>query len=153
MVLRDKMAPAYNKRDAAGFENAAKDFMMLGRDIDSFLGARREFMLGKWIRDARSWAANDAGKTCYEKNARTFLTIWGGNRDLLDYAHRQWNGRMRDYYLPQWKMFIEATPAELGEGKAVARAAFEKAGGEREKQFATTAGGNYVHQPRPTASL
>jgi len=55
---------------------------------------------------------------------------------------------MRDYYLPRWKMFIEATLAELREGKAVDRAALEKSWREHEKQFATTAGGNYVHQPR-----
>jgi alpha-N-acetylglucosaminidase len=147
MVLREKMAAAYDKRDAAGFEKAANDFMTLGRDIDKFLATRSEFMLGKWIDDARSWAANDAEKTCYEKNAGTIITIWGGNGELLDYANRQWNGLMRDYYLPRWQMLIEATLAELRGGKAVDRAVLEKTWREHEKQFATTTSGNYARQP------
>jgi len=104
-------------------------------------------MLGKWINDARSWAANDAEKAYYEKNARTIITIWGGNGELLDYANRQWNGLMRDYYLPRWQMLIEATLAELKGGKAVDRIELEKKWREHEKRFVDTAAGNYSHLP------
>jgi len=146
MILRAKMGAAYDKKDAAAFEKAADDFMTLGRDLDKLLATRSEFMLGKWINDARSWAANDGEKAYYEKNARTIITIWGGNGELLDYANRQWNGLMRDYYLPRWQMLLEATLAELKRGKTVDRAELEKKWREHEKQFADTAAGNYANQ-------
>ncbi len=57
LTLREQMAMAYDRKDAAAFEKSADEFMALGRDIDQFLGTRTEFMLGKWIADAKSWAA------------------------------------------------------------------------------------------------
>ena len=92
--------------------------------MDKFLGTRTEFMLGKWIDDAKSWAANKDEQAYYEKDARSIITIWGGG--LTDYAGRQWNGLMRDYYLPRWQMFIDATLAELKGGTPVDRPALEK---------------------------
>jgi alpha-N-acetylglucosaminidase len=147
MILREKMAVAYDKKDAAAFKTAAGDFIALGRNIDEILATRSEFMLGKWINDARSWASNDVEKAYYEKNARTIITIWGGNGELLDYANRQWNGLMRDYYLPRWQMLIEATLAELKGGKSVDRAELEKSWREHERKFAGTAADNYAYQP------
>jgi len=147
MVVREKMAVAFDKKDAPVFERAAKDFLTLGRDLDEFLATRSEFMLGKWINDARSWAASDPEKAYYEKNARMIITVWGGNGKLLDYANRQWNGLMRDYYLPRWQMLIEATLNELRHGQAVDRAVLEKKWRKHEKQFATTTSGNYASQP------
>jgi alpha-N-acetylglucosaminidase len=146
MTLLKKIAAAYDKKDAAAFKKAAEDFMALGRDIDKVLGAKSEFMLGKWIKDAKSWAANDAEKAYYEKNARTILTIWGGNGELLDYANRQWNGLISDYYLPRWQMLIDATLIELKGGKAVDRATLEARWREHEKRFVASAGGNYPRQ-------
>jgi alpha-N-acetylglucosaminidase len=104
-------------------------------------------MLGNWINDARSWAAIDAEKAYYEKNARTILTVWGGEGELIDYAGRQWNGLMRDYYLPRWQILVEATLAELKGGKSVDRAALEKKWREHEKTFAITTGSLYARQP------
>ena len=147
MILRDRMAEAYDRKDAAAFDKAANDFLMLGRDLDKFLATRSEFMLGKWINDAKSWAANAAEKAYYEKNARTILTIWGGNGELLDYANRQWSGLMRDYYLPRWQSLIEATLAELKGGRTVDRTVLERKWRAHEKHFADTAAGSYAHRP------
>jgi alpha-N-acetylglucosaminidase len=147
MVMRERMAAACDRKDAVAFEKAANDFIALGRDLDSFLAVRSEFMLGKWINDAKAWAVDGNEKSYYEKNARTIITIWGGNGELIDYANRQWNGLMRDYYLTRWQMLIDATLAELKGGKAVDRAALEKRWREYEKKFADTAAGNYPHQP------
>jgi len=107
----------WRKEDAAAFRLAADRFMQLGRDLDEFLGTRSEFMLGKWTADARSWAADKGEQAYYEKDSRRLITVWGGH--LLDYAGRQWNGLLRDYYLPRWQMLIDATLAELNGGKPV----------------------------------
>ena len=145
LALRARMAAAYDRKDAVAFQQAADQFMTLGRDLDTFLGTRTEFMLGKWIDDAKSWAANKDEQAYYEKDARSILTIWGGG--LTDYAGRQWNGLMRDYYLPRWQRFIDATLAELKGGIPVDRPALEKQWRSHDLEFATTAGGDYATRP------
>lgn len=146
LALRDQMAAAYDRKDAAEFKKDADKFMALGRDMDKFLGTRTEFMLGKWTGDAKSWAANKDERAYYEKDARSIITIWGGG--LTDYAGRQWNGLMRDYYLPRWQMLIDATLAELKGGKPVDRPALEKQWRNHDLKFATTANGDYATKPR-----
>ncbi len=145
LVLRAQMAAAYDRKDAAGFKQAADQFMALGRDLDKVLGTRTEFMLGKWIGDAKSWAATKDEQAYYETDARSIITIWGGG--LTDYAGRQWSGLMRDYYLPRWQMFIDATLAELKEGKPVDRPALERQWREHDLKFVTTANGHFATVP------
>jgi len=146
LALRDQMAAAYDRKAAADFEKASKRFMALGRDIDRFLGTRTEFMLGKWVDDAGSWAANKSERAYYEKDARSIITIWGGS--LTDYAGRQWNGLMRDYYLPRWQMLIDAKLAELKGGRPVEEKDLEKQWRAHDLEFATSARGNYTSQPQ-----
>ena len=145
LTLRDEMAAAYDRKDAAAFKKAGDKFMTLGCDIDEFLGTRTEFMLGPWIDDARSWAANPGERAYYETDARSIITIWGGS--LTDYAGRQWNGLMRDYYLPRWQGLIDATLAELKGGKPVDRQALEQQWREHDLKFATTTRGHYAVTP------
>ena len=144
-MWRDEMAAAYNREDAVAFKKAADQFMALGRDMDKFLGTRSEFMLGKWIDDAKSWAADRGEQTYYEKDARSIITIWGGG--LTDYAGRQWNGLMRDYYLPRWQILIDATLVELKGGAPVDRPALEQQWRTHDLKFATTANGDYATRP------
>ena len=146
LTLREQMAMAYDRKDAAAFEKSAAEFMALGRDIDQFLDTRTEFMLGKWIDDAKSWAANSDEQRYYERNARTILTVWGGGF-LTDYAGRQWNGLIRDYYLPRWQILIDSTLAELKDRKRVDRAALEKQWNDRNWEFVTATDGNYSDSP------
>jgi alpha-N-acetylglucosaminidase len=145
LMLRDEMAAAYDRKDAVAFEKAADKFMALGRDMDKFLGTRTEFMLGKWIDDAKSWAAKKDEQAYYEKDARSIITIWGGS--LTDYAGRQWNGLMSDYYLPRWQMLIDATLAELKGETPVDRPALEKQWRNHDLKFAMTANGDYTTEP------
>lgn len=146
LMLRDEMAAAYDRKDAVAFEKAADKFMALGRDMDKFLGTRTEFMLGKWIDDAKSWAAKKDEQAYYEKDARSIITIWGGS--LTDYAGRQWNGLMSDYYLPRWQMLIDATLAELKGETPVDRPALEKQWRNYDLKFAMTANGDYATKPQ-----
>lgn len=146
LVFHDQMVAAYAKKDAAAFSAAAKKFMTLGSELDEFLGARREFMLGKWINDAKSLSNNSDDQKYLEKDARSVITIWGGT--LNDYAGRQWNGLLRDYYLPRWQMLIDATLVELKGGPAVNYSELQKKWREHDSQFARTVGGNYSTEPK-----
>ena len=146
LAFHDEMVAAYAKKDVVAFSAAAKKFMTLGRELDEFLGARREFMLGKWINDAKSLSDNPDEQKYLEKDARSLITIWGGT--LNDYAGRQWNGLLRDYYLPRWQMLIDATQVELKGGPAVNYSELQKKWREHDSQFAQTVGGNYSTEPK-----
>lgn len=146
LVLRSNMSAAYDEGDAVAFKKAAGTFMDLGYDLDRFLGTRTEFMLGKWINDARSWGKSEGEKAYYEKDARKIITIWGGH--LLDYAGRQWNGLMRDYYLPRWQVLINAKLSELKGGPPVDQEALEKQWRAHDLQFATSTNGDYAVEPQ-----
>jgi len=146
VILQKRMAIAYDDGDLTAFEKAADDFMTLGRRIDEFLGCRSEYMLGKWIDDARSWAGTNES-AYYESNARTIITTWGGrDSELTDYACRQWNGLIRDYYLPRWQMLIDAAAAELKGGPKIDSAALEKQFRDHDWAFASGSGSTCPNQ-------
>jgi alpha-N-acetylglucosaminidase len=83
---------------------------MLGliRDMDTLTGTRREFLLGVWLSDARSWGETKAEKDLCERNARELLTVWTGFDNVTDYANRQWNGLIGEFYYHRWQIWIAA---------------------------------------------
>ncbi|WP_018631095.1 alpha-N-acetylglucosaminidase [Niabella aurantiaca] len=107
--MQANMAKAYlnNQRDSFAFYS--HQFLDLMDDFDALLGTRKEFLLGKWLSDARSIGTTAAEKDLYEKNARGLITIWGpydSSAIQYDYAARQWNGLVRTFYKPRWEKFI-----------------------------------------------
>ena len=109
-----RMLTAYTQKELAQFNLAASTFLEIGHDLDDLLGTRHEFLLGTWLAQARSWGRTPAEADYYETNARQIITCWhrpGGW--LTDYASRQWNGLLRNYYLPRWQEFIKMTVASL----------------------------------------
>ncbi|HEY8994079.1 MAG TPA: alpha-N-acetylglucosaminidase C-terminal domain-containing protein, partial [Lacunisphaera sp.] len=76
-----------------------------------------EFLLGSWLNEARHWGATPAEQDYFEENAREIVTAWHmPGAQLTDYASRQWNGLMRDYYLPRWEKWIALTGEALEHG-------------------------------------
>jgi alpha-N-acetylglucosaminidase len=72
------------------------------------LASNRNFLVGKWIADAKSMTTVAAEKRYYEKDARKIITVWGEKgRDLNDYANRSIAGLMKDYYARRWKILLE----------------------------------------------
>jgi alpha-N-acetylglucosaminidase len=114
-----QMQAAVAARDAAAFARESGRFLELGRDLDTLLGTRREFLLGSWLADARAWGADATEADYFEANAREILTSWHvPGEQLNDYASRQWNGLVRDYYLPRWEKWVALTAASLARGQA-----------------------------------
>ena len=108
-VLQQHFVEALERHDREGFEKAAERFLALIGDLDTILATRGEFLLGRWLRDARAMGTTPAESDLYEQNARNLITTWG-NKDcrIADYACRQWSGMMDDYYAPRWERFFEA---------------------------------------------
>jgi alpha-N-acetylglucosaminidase len=114
--IQQQMANAYRKNEAESFANYSKQFLDLMDDFDELLGNRKEFLLGKWIADARAVGKTSQEKDLYEKNARSLITIWGPydpNAMQYDYSARQWNGMVSDYYKPRWSKYIDFLNTEM----------------------------------------
>ena len=83
--------------------------MAIHADLEELLSSRTDFLMGKWIADARAFGVNEAEKLYYEQNARCLLTTWGErDAELNDYANRMWAGLMAGYYGKRWQMFFDA---------------------------------------------
>lgn len=124
--LHKSMVNAYNRKDTVNFWKYSRQFIQLGLEIDSLLGTRHEFLLGKWIDDAKRWGNTPEEEAYYGRNAREIITSWhvaGGG--LNDYSNRQWNGLMRTYYIPRWMEFIKRMEMSLVMQKPVDMADFK----------------------------
>jgi alpha-N-acetylglucosaminidase len=114
--LQKRMAEAYENNKADSFAIYSQHFLNLMDDVNELLGTRKEFLLGKWIADARAIGITAAEKDLYEKNARSLITIWGPynvNAIQYDYSARQWNGLISTFYKPRWEKFIVFLNDEL----------------------------------------
>jgi len=152
--LHQDMIKAYDNKDILLFRKCSFKFITLGMEIDSLLGTRHEFLLGKWLADARSWGVNKDEKNYYERNAREIITTWhtaGG--DLTDYSSRQWNGMISSYYLPRWIEFIKRLDDSMVQHKPYDSKKFEKWCTAFEKDWVNTSAtgfaeienGNQIH--------
>ena len=75
-------------------------FLDLLLDMDELLGSNEHFLLGKWINLAKSVPnATEQDVKMYVFNAKNQITLWGPNGEIMDYAAKQWNGLIKDYYL------------------------------------------------------
>lgn len=113
---------AFKAGDRALFEQAADRFLELILLQDRLLATRPEFKVGRWIKAARDLGHTPAEKDQYEWNARVQITTWGNRTaadqgGLRDYAHKEWNGLLRDFYYMRWKTFFDELKQQL-EGAA-----------------------------------
>lgn len=110
----EQMDDAYNRRDAKQFLAEGRKFIDIAKDLDLTMSSRREFMLGKWISEARAMGDSPTEKDLFELNARDLITLWGGKNSVLSgYASKQWSGLISDYYIPRWEMFIRMVSDDL----------------------------------------
>ncbi len=141
-------AAAYADKDLPAFQAKRAAFRRLALDLDRLLASRREFLLGKWIADARSWAASPAEKPYYEKNARNILTTWDRRgASLTDYAGRLWNGLTRDYYLARWEALFGRMERSLRSGEPVDRKSWEEARKDLEWNWVVSTRERYPAEP------
>lgn len=105
-------AQAYKQKDYAAAKAIADTQMELLKDLDAFLGLRKNFCLSRWINQSHALAENETERRYYDKNARTLITLWGnidGDCSLLyDYAWREWSGLIQDFYAIRWQKFYDA---------------------------------------------
>jgi len=128
-------------KDLPKIKLARKDFLGLIADWDKVMGTRKEFLLGKWIADARKWGTNTSEKNLMEQNARDLLTLWGGrDSGLTEYSTRLWSGLLNGYYAMRWGMFFDRLESDLAAGKPVDAARFAKEVRDREWEWVNKIG-------------
>ena len=124
-ALADQARQQYQRTiaDYKGFarqafdEDAARFLDMLLMQ-DKLLGTRSEFRVGHWTQDAINAGATPEEKKLYEWNARVQITTWGNRYcadtgGLRDYAHKEWQGLLKDFYYVRWKAYFDALAAQM----------------------------------------
>lgn len=139
--LVNQVEEAFTRKDRVALVAAEAQVEALLRDLDQLVGTRPEFLLGRWIRDARSWGTTDAERRLYEWNARNIITLWGTkctegqNDDLNLYAYKEWEGMFSGYFLPRWKDFFARLNRSLDQGIPFDRAPFAAASCDWEQRW------------------
>ena len=113
-----KTIAEYNAFARKDFEYNAKRFLKMILMQDSLLGTRSEFRLGRWTGQARNLGTTTKEKDLYEWNARVQITTWGNRAcadkgGLRDYANKEWQGILKDFYYYRWKIYFDALAKQM----------------------------------------
>lgn len=108
----------YKGFDRTAFSADSARFLNMLLLQDKLLGTRREFRLGTRIEQARSLGTTLEEKNLYEWNARVQITTWGNRTcanegGLRDYAHKEWQGLLRDFYFMRWHTYLDALSKQM----------------------------------------
>lgn len=109
---------SYNGFDRKGFARDSARFLRMLLLQDKLLGTRREFRLGTRIAQARALGTTPEEKALYEWNARVQVTTWGNRTaaddgGLRDYAHKEWQGLLKDFYFMRWHTYLDALSRQM----------------------------------------
>ena len=121
----------YNAFARKDFDKNADRFLKMILLQDKLLGTRSEFRLGHWTEQARKIGKTKAEKDQYEWNARVQITTWGNRTcadkgGLRDYAHKEWQGLLKDFYYKRWSTYMKALEDQM---KASTQVDYEALGG------------------------
>jgi alpha-N-acetylglucosaminidase len=109
-IIYNRTIADFKSFDKKSFEADSKEFLDLLLAQDKLLGTRKEFRVGNWIQQARALGNTEEEKNLYEWNARVQITTWGNRFSaneggLRDYAHKEWNGILKDFYYKRWDAY------------------------------------------------
>lgn len=125
-----ELEEAYQQKDLNKFGKLKKQYLELIMDFDRLLSTRKEYLLGKWLENAKRWGESDQEKKLYEANARNLITLWGEKctegqfDDLNNYAYKQWAGMFTDYHLVRWSKFFEDVEKSIQKREIWSRAPY-----------------------------
>ncbi|HEV3025096.1 MAG TPA: alpha-N-acetylglucosaminidase C-terminal domain-containing protein, partial [Pirellulales bacterium] len=125
--LAAQVASAHDAKDLAAYRVATRKFLELIDDMDDLVSTQESTLLGKWLKDAKSLATNDAERKLYEWNARTQITLWGPPNGILrDYAVKEWGGMLRGFYGERWRRFFAALETSMTESRPFDAGRFDR---------------------------
>ncbi|MES2178257.1 MAG: alpha-N-acetylglucosaminidase [Gemmatimonadota bacterium] len=130
LPLVNQVQDAFVRKDRPALRSSEQRVLALLTDLDELVGTREEFLLGRWIADAKRWGTTDAERHLYEWNARNIVTLWGTkctegqNDDLNLYAYKEWQGMFTSYFKPRWQEFFTRLNHSVETGAPFERASF-----------------------------
>ena len=146
--LHQKIVLAYLQHDLVMYDVYTKEFIELMSDMDLLLNTRSEFLLGKWINEARACGSNENEKNLYELNARNLITLWGDKEsELSEYSNRQWAGLIKDYYTPRWVAYFSYMRDKITNGARMETDDFDKNIKNWEWQWVNSSDQKYSDKP------
>ena len=166
-ALSDRGRIVYNQAiadfksfDKRSYARHSKEFLDLLLAQDRLLATRSEFRVGRWINQARSLGNTPKEKDLYEWNARVQITTWGNRTcadegGLRDYAHKEWNGILKDFYYKRWKAWWKMLQGVLdgGEMQEIDWYAMEEPWTLQHNPYKTEAEGDCIDTAREVFSL
>ena len=166
-ALSDRGRIVYNQAiadfksfDKRSYARHSKEFLDLLLAQDRLLATRSEFRVGRWINQARSLGNTSEEKDLYEWNARVQITTWGNRTcadegGLRDYAHKEWNGILKDFYYKRWEAWWKMLQGVLdgGEMQEIDWYAMEEPWTLQHNPYKTEAEGDCIDTAREVFSL
>ncbi|WP_238989319.1 alpha-N-acetylglucosaminidase [Mucilaginibacter terrigena] len=125
--VQQQFAASYRRGDMASYKKQTALFLTLIDDMDKLLATRKDFLLGKWLNDAKSYGDDQDEKQLFEKNARDLVSLWG-DKDcgIHDYAYKQWAGMLKGYYKHRWIQFFSYVDKQTSLHKKIDQKQFEE---------------------------
>ncbi|WP_344313914.1 alpha-N-acetylglucosaminidase TIM-barrel domain-containing protein [Fodinicola feengrottensis] len=119
-TLLPQIQSAYNAKDIAGFERLSGQWMTNMRLLDQLLGSDSNYLFGSWLAGATAEAGSPAEAANLRYDIRSMVSIWAtGAAGVNDYARREDNGLVGDYYASRWRLFFAGLDHVLTSGGAV----------------------------------
>ncbi|MEI6178529.1 MAG: alpha-N-acetylglucosaminidase, partial [Verrucomicrobiota bacterium] len=148
-IVGKRLMAAATLKDLPAFRKESARLLELGEDINTLLGTRHEWLMRRWIGDARAWAATPEEADYYEHNAREILTTWrkaGGG--LSDYARREWNGLFTTYYMGRWREFLQRVDHAFANATPFDASAYHQWRVAADDRWVNTTHSNFPVQPK-----
>lgn len=148
--LYDSCMAAFKRSDTGSYRQYKSRFLQLLQQQDELLSTNTYFMLGPVLQQARDLGVTAAEKQLYQYNEKMQITIWGldtiPTTELHEYAHKEWAGILKQFYLPRWQLFFHYLDDAIA-GKAATKPdyfSFERNWIQQHQQYSTQPAGDYL---------
>ena len=112
----EKIRLSYNEKNLEALSYYGEQMLSLYDIQVAIVSTDETMLLGRWLEKAKRLGHTAAEKAYFEWNARTQITLWShreGAKGLRDYAAREWQGMLEDFYRPRWESFISRLEISL----------------------------------------
>lgn len=113
-----KIRAAYAAGDKELFAHLTGNWLDRIALMDRLLGTNEHFLLGTWQAEARRQSADDREAAALDYDLKSLITLWATGTDLQDYARREFNGLVGDYYAHRWRLYFDSLTEALRTGDA-----------------------------------
>ena len=142
---------AFAAGDYEAFHATKSKYLAAMGTVAKLSSYNKDEMLGNWIGRGHDFASDprsvggydDCDFDLMEYNARIILTVWA-SAPITNYANRQYDGLMEDYFIRMWRELLEKADAALEKGEKIA----PSLGGKRCYEIGWDFALNGKHYPR-----